>query len=231
MDGVPRSKQFDDVYFSAENGLAETRHVFLDGNNLAERWERWRGDFTICETGFGTGLNFLAALRLWREMKASNPALGVLHFISFEKYPLEGAFIENALAHWQGDIGQEVLDMLSVYPHDLQCFDHELAINGDVVLQLCFTDVNEVMGRISFWADCWFLDGFRPSTNPEMWTDTVFQNMARLSVPGASFATFTSAGFVRRGLAAAGFSVRKVPGYGRKREMSVGEFTGGHACA
>lgn len=215
---VPRSKEFDDVYFSVADGLAETRHVFLDGNNLRERWAGGEiGDFTICETGFGTGLNFLAALKLWRK----SGARGRLEFISFEKFPVSGEFIREHLSHWS-DISNELDILLTNYPANLKDGTHVLDVADDVRLILIFGDVNEEIQKLNAYVDCWFLDGFKPSSNPDMWSETVFRNMARLSCEGASFATFTSAGFVRRGLKAVGFSVRKIAGFGRKREMSVG---------
>lgn len=210
MDSVPRSEQFDDVYFSVQDGLAETRHVFLDGNDLPNAWQG-RGEFTICETGFGTGLNFLAVLSLLKD----NPVK--LHYSSIEKYPLGKEEIKEHLSVWP-ELAAELDMMLSVYPEGGQI--------GDVTLELHFSDVNMAMPRLDQKVDCWFLDGFKPSSNPDMWTDNVFQNMARLSKEGSTFATFTSAGFVRRGLEEVGFDVRKVPGFGHKREMSVGTFKG-----
>ena len=217
MRFVPRSEQFDDVYFSAADGLAETRHVFIDGNNLTERWTLWPSDmqFTICETGFGTGLNFLAALKLWRSLNLK------MHYISFEKYPVTAEFIKKSLAHWQDDIGLELSDLLKAYPENLTG-TLRFEIDHGVMVTLIFGDVNMELSKLQARVDAWFLDGFKPSSNPEMWSETVFQNMGRLSNPGATFATFTSAGFVRRGLAMAGFDVRKVKGFGHKREMSVG---------
>lgn len=222
MEHVPRSEYFDDVYFSVVDGLAESRHVFLAGNHLPENWVG-KAHFTVCETGFGTGLNFLALLKLWR---AERPENGRLHFISFEKYPLTRAFIADHLAHWQDDIGAELDDMLAVYPEDLKAGGHDLMIGDDVHVTLMFGDVNEELPKLINPVDCWFLDGFKPSSNPEMWSDIVFASMARLSAEGATFATFTAAGPVRRGLMQAGFKVEKIRGFGRKREMAIGVFKG-----
>lgn len=228
MTQVPRSEQFDDVYFSVQDGLAETRHVFIDGNGLPEFWQG-RDQFTICETGFGTGLNFLAALSLWQSMDAKTRPQNV-HFISFEKFPLTKNYIRDYLSHWEEIRG--ALDMLlSVYPDDISAGRHDLEICEGINLSLIFGDVNEEMPKLLNDVDCWFLDGFKPSSNPDMWSETVFENMARLSVNMARFATFTAAGFVRRGLEGCGFNVRKVPGYGRKREMCVGIYQGGQPCA
>ena len=228
MTQVPRSEQFDDVYFSVQDGLAETRHVFIDGNGLPEFWQV-RERFTICETGFGTGLNFLAALCLWQSADVNTRPKN-LHFISFEKFPLTKDYIRDHLSHWE-EIRGALDQMLSVYPDDISAGRHDLDICDGARLTLIFGDVNEEMGKLSANVDCWFLDGFKPSSNPDMWSETVFKNMARLSAKMARFATFTAAGFVRRGLEAQGFDVRKVPGYGRKREMCVGTYQGDTSCA
>ncbi len=219
---VPRSKQFDDVYFSKKDGLAEARYVFLDGNNLPDAWEG-RNSFTICESGFGTGLNFLALLKLWLESDVIKKA-GELHFISFEKYPLDRGFIEKTLSCWD-ELGDVLTKLLSVYPADISSDAHDMQVLDDVRLTLIFGDINNEIPKLETKVDCWFLDGFKPSTNPDMWSDLVFENMARLSSDKASFATFTSAGFVRRGLQACGFDVLKVKGFSYKREMCVGLFS------
>ena len=221
MTRVPRSEQFDDVYFSVQDGLAETRHVFLDGNNLPQAWQG-KDNFTICETGFGTGLNFLAVLQLLA-VSPETEKPNVLHYISFEKYPLERAYIEQSLSGWS-ELEKELGILLSNYPSDLKENIFCVEVVKDVQLSLVFGDVNDEMPKLQDSVDCWFLDGFKPATNPDMWSDVVFENMARLSKEGASFATFTAAGAVRRGLEAAGFDVRKVPGFGRKREMCVGAY-------
>ncbi len=225
---VPRSKQFDDVYFSAENGLAETRHVFLAGNGLPDAWAG-KEHFTIFETGFGTGLNFLA---VWELFEETADAEQTLRFVSVEKFPLSVQEIEAALSHWEELVCCREL-FLETYKNKTlhneipdQVGDDGLFICdfGRVRLEVHFGDANDVMPTLEMDVDAWFLDGFKPSSNPEMWSEAVFAAMGRMSHVGSSFATFTAAGFVRRGLEAAGFEVRKVPGYGRKREMSVGVF-------
>lgn len=203
-----RSEQFDDVYFSAIDGLAETRHVFLDGNNLPAAWEG-REKFVIAETGFGTGLNFLAVWKLFEETAAPDQKL---HFISVEKFPLSDQEIEKALMPWKEKLPQYQIPVKEGLKN----------VSDSISLALHIGDVNDVLPALSEDVDCWFMDGFKPSSNPEMWTDTVFQNMARLTKPGGTFATFTAAGFVRRGLQEAGFDVYKVPGFGTKREMLTG---------
>lgn len=213
MIGAPRSEIFNDVYFSAENGLAEAQHVFLQSNNLPGAWAH-RPQFTIAESGFGTGLNFLAAWDLFD--RTAQPDQN-LHFISYEMYPLDSGQIAAALEPWRSEFTQHLEAFLQAYqPQCFECaFDH-------VRLTLIIGDINDTLPHLNQTVDCWFLDGFKPSANPQMWTDTVFENMARCSAPGATFATFTAAGFVRRGLQNAGFNVRKVKGYGTKREMLCG---------
>ena len=184
---APRSKQFDDVYFSAENGFAETEYVFIRGNGLPEAWAEQ--NFTIFETGFGTGLNFLCAWRLWNETNAERK----LHFISVEKFPLSRGEIESALEIWRENFEEEMAALLAKYPENLSG-THRIAVGENSMLTLIFDDVNEAMPKLNETVDCWFLDGFKPKKNPEMWTDIVFQNMARMSKPGTTFATFTAAG-------------------------------------
>jgi len=220
-DNVLRSDIYDDVYFSVEDGLAETRHVFLDSNDLPAAWNG-KKRFNICETGFGTGLNFFAAWDLFEKMAAPDAAL---HFISFEKHPLSADEIRGALSHWRGEFGEKIDMFLAQYPLAISGF-HRVQLSSRISLTLVFDDVNDAMERLSARVDCWFLDGFRPATNPAMWSELVFAQMARLSTDGASYATFTAAGDVRRGLAAAGFSVEKISGFGRKREMIRGRYIG-----
>jgi tRNA 5-methylaminomethyl-2-thiouridine biosynthesis bifunctional protein len=217
MKGSPRSKEFDDVYFSAEDGLAETRHVFLDGNGLPVAWDGC-DEFVIAETGFGTGLNFLAVWKLFEEKALDAQKL---HFISVEKFPLTAQEVDDALSHWE-ELDEFRVQLVAAYPDNPQgVFECHF---GTVKLTIYFDDVVDGFQQCERAVDVWFLDGFRPSSNPEMWTEDVFAQVARLSKAGARFATFTSAGFVRRGLEAVGFEVKKVPGFGRKREMSVGVF-------
>jgi len=226
-DGSPVSADFEDIYYSRENGLAETDHVFLRGNRLRERWRRLDASrFTIAETGFGTGLNFLAAWRLWREC---DPARALLHFLSVEKYPLSRTDLARSLANWPalGELSEQLLEQ---YPPPLPGMHRQHFANGTVVLDLLLGDAEDALRQVadiqSLTVDAWFLDGFSPAKNPDMWTHGLFRTMARLSRPGASLATFTAAGTVRRGLRAAGFRVEKREGFGSKRDMLVGELRG-----
>jgi tRNA 5-methylaminomethyl-2-thiouridine biosynthesis bifunctional protein len=227
-DGQPYSTQFDDVYFSTnpdnpQQGIAETDYVFLKHNDLAERWRQLRTNtFVIGETGFGTGLNFLCACKLWLE---SAPTNARLHFVSIEKYPLTLAQMQQAHAIWcdLAEVSQALLAQYDALPNGV----HRLILfSGRVQLTLHIGDIQTVLPQINPHIDAWFLDGFAPAKNPEMWQTDVFAHMARLSHTQTTFATFTSAGLVRRGLLAHGFMVKKAEGYGRKREMLYGEFAG-----
>lgn len=212
---------FDDVYFSAENGAEETRHVFLDGNNLPAAWQGKRR-FCIGETGFGTGLNFLLAWELFERTAESG---AFLDFVSVEKYPLTPESIRKGLAPWAERLRPYLDRMLAQYPLRVPGF-HRMVFDQRVALTLIFDDANEALPEIEGSVDAWFLDGFTPAKNPGMWTQDVFNEMARLSHDGTGFATFTAAGFVKRGLREAGFTVEKRKGFGSKRDMLAGFFAG-----
>ncbi len=222
--GAPKSKEFDDVYFSADDGLAESEYVFLDGNRLPRKWQQ-EDHFVICETGFGTGLNFLAA---WKRFEETTKPHQRLDFMSFEKYPLDVEEIATHLQPWRSFFKGHLQKLLQLYPPLLPGF-HRVVLSERITLTLIFDDVNVALPQLEARVDAWFLDGFKPSTNPEMWSETVFQNMTRLSHEGTRLSTFTAAGQVRRGLESAGFSVEKMQGYGRKRDMIIGRFMGGES--
>ncbi len=215
------SEQFDDIYFSPEDGLAESEFVFLRGNDLPARW-RGREQFTIAETGFGTGLNFLLTCKCFTETADKNAQL---HYISFEKYPLSRDEIAAALECWRDELNPYLDDFINAYPLRVPGF-HRVQLGHNIFLTLIFDDANKALPELIVprGVDAWFLDGFAPAKNPDMWSDNVFAQMARLSANNATFATFTAAGFVKRGLRDAGFEVRKDVGYGRKRERLVGCF-------
>lgn len=219
-DGQPYSSQFQDVYFSTEDGLAETEYVFLQGNNLAQRFSQLKNDrFTIIETGFGTGLNFLCTARLWLN---NAPANSTLHFTTIEKYPLSVGEIEASHKLWP-KLKPMSLPLLAQYPNLLTSKTVPL-YDDRVRLTLLLGDANRTLATLHTTADAWFLDGFAPAKNPEMWQPSLFQKMATLSKNNTTFATFTSASDVRRGLQAAGFEVSKRQGFGKKREMLVGKY-------
>lgn len=217
-----RSEIFDDVYFCTENGLAETQHVFLAGNGLPGLWDGVE-HFTVFETGFGTGLNFLALWSLFEETASSGQSLD---FVSFERYPLGPETIRTALSDWAEELGPERLEIfLKEGGRNFEA----LRPNGGIVrLRVIEGDINETLPvfQPERPVDAWFLDGFSPAKNPQMWGDLLYENMARLSRPGTRCATFTAAGAVRRGLTQVGFQVEKSPGFGKKRHMVRGIFHG-----
>ncbi|GFE64989.1 tRNA (5-methylaminomethyl-2-thiouridine)(34)-methyltransferase MnmD [Litoreibacter roseus] len=205
--GVPVSQRFDDPYYSLDNGLDETRHVFLQGNDLPARFA---DGFHIAELGFGTGLNLLTAWQAWQA--AGTP--GTLQFTSFEAYPMEADDIARAL---------------SAFPE----LDTDLVVNafttGQTRIQTDGLEVQIIPGdardMVPAWdglADAWFLDGFSPAKNPELWDPELLAAVGRHTAPSGTLATYTAAGHVRRALADAGFEIHRVPGFGRKRHMSVG---------
>lgn len=221
------SQRFDDIYFSRQDGLAETRHVFLDRNDLPERWAG-RESFTIAETGFGTGLNFLSAWQLFDETAAPG---ATLDFISVELYPLAAQAIEAALDHWRGYFGGRLEQMVKSYPLRIPGWHRVEFLKDGLVrvrLTLVFDDVNAALPRLTVprGVDAWFLDGFAPAKNPQMWNDVVFQNIARLSRPGTTLSSFTAAGLVKNGLRDAGFTITKTRGFGHKRDMITGRMEG-----
>ncbi len=220
-DGVPYSERFQDVYFSAAGGLEETRHTFLLGNGLPERWMRAER-FTIVECGFGTGLNFLAT---WQAWQSSAPARARLHYVAVEKHPLSRTDLDRAAASWS-ELAPLASALQDVYPPAVPGF-HRLHFDRDrVALTLLFGDATTLLTQLDARADAFFLDGFAPSKNPEMWTHSLFHQLARLANPGATLATYSVAGDVRRGLGDAGFNVAKRAGFGCKREMLSGAFAG-----
>lgn len=218
--GQPLSSQFDDVYFSRASGLAESQHVFIQHNQLPERFAALQEGqtFVIGETGFGTGLNFLCA---WQCFNQSAPSNTRLHFISVEKYPLQASDLVQALALWP-QLSELREQLLQQYLAIHSGFQHIQLDHGRITLTLLIGDALEMLQQLDGQIDAWFLDGFAPSKNPEMWNEQVFAQLARLGKADTTLATFTSAGFVRRGLIAAGFSMQRVPGFGRKREMLKG---------
>lgn len=226
--GQPLSRQFGDVYFSREDGLGETCHVFLAGNDLPARFAALPADarLVIGETGFGTGLNFLCAWQLFDQLA---PADACLHFVSVEKYPLTAADLQRALALWP-ELAPWSGQLLEQYRAIHPGFQRLVLDGGRVVLTLLIGDALQMLPQLDARIDVWFLDGFAPDKNPQMWTPPLFQELAQLSAPGASLATFTSKGTVRRDLIEAGFAMRRAPGYGKKWEILCGRFEG-HAPA
>ncbi len=225
--GTPVSSEFGDVYFSNDNGLSETRYVFLQQNRLPERFSHHDSDsFVIGETGFGTGLNFLATMAAFLEQAVDPARCARLHFISFEKYPLTQADLRKALDAWP-ELAHLSQHLIAQWPLPVEGCHRLSFAEGRVRLDLWFGDIKEMLPQVPHGAqglvDAWYLDGFSPAKNPEMWTQDLFDGLARLARPAATISTFTCAGFVRRGLIDAGFAMKKVKGHGSKREMLVGE--------
>lgn len=226
--GTPVSRQFDDIYFSDQGGLDETRHVFLHSNHFPDRFTAHpRPLLVVAETGFGTGLNFLTLWQCFAEFQQQQPqaSLQRLHFISYEKFPLSVSDLEMAHRHWP-ELALFADEMRQQWPLPIAGCHRLLLAGGRITLDLWFGDVTQLLPNsdpsLYQQVDAWFLDGFAPAKNPEMWSDALFAAMAQLTRSAGTFATFTAAGFVRRGLQQAGFNVSKVKGHGKKREMLSG---------
>lgn len=203
---IPVARAFDDPYFSLAGGLAETRHVFLAGNGLPHRF---RDGFHIAELGFGTGLNLLATL-----LAHSGP--GHLHYTSFEAFPLPAADIARALSAFPDltDAARPFLDQWATGATTLSF--------PGLTARVILGDARQTLPAWTGHADAWFLDGFSPAKNPELWSPDLMTEVARHTAPGGTFATYTAAGHVRRALAEAGFITTRLPGFGRKRHMTTG---------
>lgn len=222
--GNPISRAFADVYFSNESGLAETRHVFLTQNELPERFAALpaNGRLVIGETGFGTGLNFLCAWQLFETCATPGARL---QFVSVEKFPLSRADLVRALALWP-ELKGFADQLLEQYVAIHEGFQRLVFDSGRITLTLLIGDALEMLPQLDGEIDAWFLDGFAPSKNPEMWTPELFAELARLAAPDSTIGTFTSTGWVRRALNAAGFKMKRVPGIGHKWEVLKGRFLG-----
>ena len=212
-DGAPRSARFGDVYFSKDDGLAESRAVFLQGCGLPERWKD-RDRFTVAELGFGTGLNIIALLDLWRR---EGPPDARLNIFSIEAFPLTADEATRALAAWP-EVADIAKALIAVWPPRTPGFHRIDLPDFRATLDLAVGDAALALSEWQGAADAWFLDGFSPALNPGMWSEAVMDGIAARSAPGARVATFTVAGAVRRGLSERGFEVDKRPGHGRKRE-------------
>lgn len=208
--GTPAASDFGDIYFSTDGGLEETRAVFLQGCGLPGRWMN-REVFTIAELGFGSGLNFLATWQSWQESGAT----GRLHFISVEGYPFDREQLSQALSAFP-ELSEFSARLIESWPGPVRGVHRRHF--GPVSLTLIHDDIAPALAGQDFAADAWFLDGFSPAKNPDMWSEAVLSDVARLSAPGARIGTFTVAGAVRRGLEGAGFEVERLPGFGRKRQ-------------
>lgn len=214
---VPRSRQFADVYFSRTDGLAESRHVFLAGNGLPHRWQQ-RDTFCVAELGFGTGLNFLATWEAWRN---SQPLGARLHFISMECYPLDRQSLARSHRAWP-HLASFAAILRACWPLP----EHGLHIReldgGRVRLLLLFGDAREMLPRLHARVDAWYLDGFSPARNPQLWEKSLLQTVAARTVTGGTVATYSAAGWVRRNLQEVGFRMTRCQGFAGKREMLSG---------
>ncbi|TAG19910.1 MAG: FAD-dependent oxidoreductase [Rhodobacterales bacterium] len=206
-DVIPVSRHFDDPYFSLGGGLAETRHVFLAGNHLPERF---RDGFQIAELGFGTGLNLLATL-------LAHAGDGHLRYTSFEAFPLPAADIARALQAFPetAPVAEPFLTQWANGARTLRF--------PNLTAEIIIGDARETLRQWAGKADAWFLDGFSPAKNPELWSPDLMAEVARHTAPGGTFATYTAAGHVRQSLGDAGFTVTRQPGFGRKRHMTTGQ--------
>jgi tRNA U34 5-methylaminomethyl-2-thiouridine-forming methyltransferase MnmC len=205
---VPISAMFDDPYFSLDDGVAETRHVFLDGNDLPARFD---GNLTVAELGFGTGLNLLVTWAAW----AVADRRGSLHFTSFEAFPIAPDIMTTALAAFPelARLSAKLLQTWSPGKGPTQ-------LAPGLTLEVILGDARLTLPNWAGRADAWFLDGFSPAKNPALWEPSLLDQVARHTVPGGTAATYSAAGHVRQSLAAAGFAVTRTPGYGRKRHMT-----------
>ena len=209
-DRIPIAQKFDDPYYSLDNGLEEVRHVFLNGNKLSERL---KDEFKIAELGFGTGLNFLSTLWQWRLKKQK----GKLSYTSFEAFPMKPEDMVKA---------QSEFAELSSIRHEFSSLWSELLEKGELIgsdykLELILGDARRTIMNIDIKADCWFLDGFSPAKNPELWEKGLLNDVFRCTANKGTLSTYSAAGVVRRNLSSAGFEVKRISGFGRKRHMTL----------
>ena len=218
-DGRLVSAFYGDVYHSPSGAMGQAEHVFLRGNGLPERW-RGRAAFTVCETGFGLGLNFLALWKAWRD-DPQRPA--ALHVVSMEAHPFSGVDMAALLArHAPEPLAGMARALAAQWPALLPGLHRLEFENGAVTLTLGFGDAQARAPRLGARVDAFFLDGFAPERNPQMWATPLLRALADLAAPDATVATWACTGELRRNLADAGFDVRRAPGYGGKWHMTVG---------
>ncbi|MCH2208836.1 MAG: bifunctional tRNA (5-methylaminomethyl-2-thiouridine)(34)-methyltransferase MnmD/FAD-dependent 5-carboxymethylaminomethyl-2-thiouridine(34) oxidoreductase MnmC [Lentisphaerales bacterium] len=218
-EGTLYSEAYGDIYYHDGQGLAETEYVFLAANKVQEKLQK--APLVIGELGFGTGLNFLTTWKAWKEQAGAKR----FTFISCEKHPLDLEHFEKAHAAFP-ELAEFSSQLRAKLPPITSGFHFLEFENGQVSLLLMYGDAVDVYKQFEGKIDCWYLDGFAPSRNPEMWSEALFLQMARHSHENTSLATFTAAGFVRRGLESVGFSVERIKGFGNKKHMTVGTFTG-----
>ncbi|MDH5517891.1 MAG: bifunctional tRNA (5-methylaminomethyl-2-thiouridine)(34)-methyltransferase MnmD/FAD-dependent 5-carboxymethylaminomethyl-2-thiouridine(34) oxidoreductase MnmC [Gammaproteobacteria bacterium] len=217
QDKTPVSRQYDDIYFSSDDGIAETEYVFLKQNNLPHAWQG-KSQFCILETGFGTGLNFFCSIDLWLKTAADD---AVLTYISVEKHPLSEDDFSRQQANWP-QFKPFIQALVNQYPPMLSGLHSISLYSGRIKLLLLLGDACEQLSTLMAKADACYLDGFAPSKNKSMWSPALFKQLTRLLKPGATLSTFTAVGDVRRGLQDAGFEMKKIDAYGNKRHMLSG---------
>lgn len=229
--GRPFSIQYNDVYHSSTSGFEQSHHVFINGNNLISRWtddQFSHSQFIIGETGFGMGLNFLLTWKLWEQFASETCCL---HFISCEKHPLTQADLIKSLSYWP-QLEEQAQQLIENYPVLTPGYHHLSFANNNVTLTLMLGDVLECYEQLlicgdarlerklrSTFIDAWYLDGFAPAKNKNMWSDSLFKIIAMLSKEGTTLATYTAAGVVKENLRQNGFIVEKKKGFGPKRHM------------
>ncbi len=214
-NNIPLSNRFDDTYYTRSDGRGETNHVYIQGNDLQRRWANC-SHCTIAELGFGTGLNFLETARQWIENK---PVNATLDFISFEQFPLNADKIHRAISPWN-ELHELVTILCQNWQTDNDKF--EMEFSGNIRLNVNFGDANILLPNHELFADAWYLDGFSPPKNPELWNEKLMREVYDSTKSGGTFATYSIAGAVRRNLRAAGFETTRREGFGSKREMLTG---------
>lgn len=221
---TPYSARYDDIYHSAQGGLEQARHVFLGGNDLPESWDG-RERFVILETGFGIGLNFLATWQAWRD---DGRRCARLHFVSVERHPFRADDLAKLHAQWSelAEFSRQLVDQWPILVPGL----HRLHFEHDAItLTLVFGDAADWLPQLTLAADAFYLDGFSPDRNPELWCDGTFAQLRRLAAPGGTLATWTVAEDVTRRATTADFQWHKRPGFGNKRYMLTGRAPGQRA--
>ena len=213
---MPYSEAFGDQFYCKTDGRLECDHVFIDGNDLKQRFPS-ASAFTIGELGFGTGLNLCETWRQWQQLRGPN---GRLHFVSFELFPMQKSDIARALSHWP-EIAGERDRLVDLWPDEPTGYVH-LALDHQTTATIICGDAYSNLKTSDLLFDAWYLDGFAPARNPDMWSLDLMQAMIEKTNPNGTFATYAAAGFVRRNLLAAGFTVEKRKGFAGKREMLRG---------
>ncbi len=226
---APRSPEFDDDYFHPRDGLAESRYVFLEGVGLAgllAHWSKARDPLCLAETGFGTGLNFLATYQAWRARRAAGQTVPRLDYVSLEGRPLSLTQCQAAWQPWQSELALETHALSQVLPPPCPGFHLVTLEGGQIRLLLLYGQAEQVLPQADFQAQAWYLDGFTPARNAGLWSPAVFAQIARLSAPGARLATFSAARMVKDALAGAGADWQLRPGFQGKRNCLQAAFAG-----